>query len=276
MSILARFNTVSRVALGLTLAGALLGTAALIGAAPGPGSAPSAGLGPFAPGEVYAQGVVPPSGQGAGESGIIVQGEGVAMAAPDLAILNLSVQTEAPTARAALDQNSAALTNVIDALKRIGIPEKDLQTAGLQVSEVRARPRPGDETPPPITGYRVHNGLNVSVEPVVKAGEALDVAIAAGANASGGVRFTLKDDGELRRRALEQAARGARSKAEALAGALGLRLGTIRAVVEESGGAIPVARAETMAFDAAANVAPPIQPGELTLRVRVRVVFNLA
>jgi uncharacterized protein YggE len=268
---------VSRATLGLLLAGALLGAGALIGAARGSGSVSGttgAVLGPLAPAAVYAQGVTTPGGQGSGESGIVVQGEGVAMAAPDLAILNLAVQTEAPTARAALDQNSAALNSVIDALKRIGIPEKDLQTSGLQISEVRARPRPGDETQPPITGYSVSNGLNVTVEPG-KAGEALDVAVAAGANASGGIRFTLKDDSELRREALNEAARSARSDAEALAGALGLRLGTIRAVVEENGGAVPVARTALMSFDAA-SPAPPIQPGELTLRARVRVIFNLA
>jgi uncharacterized protein YggE len=274
MSTLLRLKTIGGVAVGLTLAAALLGGGALIGA--GRGARPPDGLGPLGPGAVYAQGVIAPGGQGDAQTGIVVQGEGVAMAAPDVATLNLAVQTEAPTAREALDKNSAALNGVIEALKRIGIPDKDLQTSGLQISEVRARQRPNDETPPPIVGYRVQNGLNVTVEPVTKAGEALDVAVSAGANASGGVRFTLKDDSALRRQALEEAARAARTKAEALAGALGLRLGTIRAVVEESGGGIPVARAEAMAFDAASNVAPPIQPGELTLRVRVRVIFNLA
>jgi uncharacterized protein YggE len=275
MSTLSRLKTIGGVGLGLALVAALLGGGALIGAGGRSGAAPGAGLGPLVPGAVYAQGVIAPGGQGDGQTGIVVQGEGVAMAAPDVAILNLAVQTEAPTAREALDKNSAAMAGVIEALKRIGIPEKDLQTSGLQISEVRARQRPNDETPPPIVGYRVQNGLNVTVEPVVKAGEALDVAVSAGANASGGVRFTLKDDSALRRQALEEAARAARTKAEALAGALGLRLGSIRAVVEESGGAIPVARAEVMSF-AAADTAPPIQPGELTLRVRVRVIFNLA
>ncbi len=209
---------------------------------------------------------------------ISVAGDGEATAAPDVAYLTLAVQTEARTAREAIDQNSTAMAPVIDALKRLGIPEKNLRTSGINLNPVRGRPRPDDTQPPPITGYQATNSLNVTVEPVTRAGEAIDVAVGAGANVAGGVRFSILDDAGLRRQALDAAVRDARSKADAMAAAAGVRVTGVRTMSDESGGGPPVARAEIQAqsLGAAADraVAPPVQPGELTVRSRVRVVFT--
>ncbi|TIW39280.1 MAG: DUF541 domain-containing protein, partial [Mesorhizobium sp.] len=65
---------------------------------------------------------------------IVVSGEGHATAAPDLALLTLSVMREAKTARAALDANNDAMAAVIAAMKSAGIKDRDLQTAGIQIN----------------------------------------------------------------------------------------------------------------------------------------------
>ena len=41
--------------------------------------------------------------------------------------------SEAPTAREALDKNSAAMTRVVEALKADGIDPKDIQTTNFSV-----------------------------------------------------------------------------------------------------------------------------------------------
>jgi uncharacterized protein YggE len=208
---------------------------------------------------------------------ITVVGEGEASGTPDVAILSLSVQSEAPTAREVIDKNSAAMQQVIDALKRIGIPDKNLRTAGINLNPVRGRQLPGDTQPPPIVGYQATNSLSVTVEPATKAGEAIDVAVGAGANAAGGVRFAVSDDAELQRRALDMAVKVSRAKADAMATAAGLRIVGVRTMVDEGGQGVPVVRVEAQALAAdARGVAPPIQPGELTLRARVRVVYSFA
>jgi uncharacterized protein YggE len=206
---------------------------------------------------------------------ITVVGEGEASGTPDVAMVTLSVQNEARTAREAIDANSTAMQGVIDALKRIGIPEARLRTSGISLNPVRAQPRPGDPQPPPITGYQAVNTLNVTVEPATKVGEAIDVAVGAGANAVGGVRFAVSDDAELQKRALDVAVKAARVKGEAMAAAAGLRITGVRTMVEEGGQGVPVVRAEAQTFSAdARGVVPPVQPGELTLRTRVRVVYS--
>lgn len=205
--------------------------------------------------------------------GITVYGEGEASAEPAIAMVTLSVQTEGRTAREALDANSAAMGAVVDALKGLGIPDRHLRTTGISVNPVRARPRPEDPQPPPITGYQASNSLSVTVDPLSRAGEVIDVAVSAGANVAGGLRFALRDDAELQHRALEAAVRAARAKADVVAAAAGVRITGVRAVTEEPMGGVPVVRAE-LAQAADARTAPPVQPGELTLRTRVRVVYT--
>jgi uncharacterized protein len=206
---------------------------------------------------------------------IAVAGEGTATGTPDVATISLSVQSEARTAREAIDASSSAMAAVIDALKRIGIPENNLKTTGIQLNPMRARPRPDDTQPPPVTGYQAVNSLSVTVEPAVKAGEALDVAIGAGANVAGGIQFAVKDDSEMQKRALDAAVKATRVKADAMAAAAGLRVTGIRTMTDEGGAGVPVFRQEAQALTAnAAGAAPPVQPGELTLRARVRVVYT--
>jgi uncharacterized protein YggE len=51
---------------------------------------------------------------------IVVSGQGSADIAPDMAVLQLTVMREAETARAALDANSAAMAEVLKALRDEG------------------------------------------------------------------------------------------------------------------------------------------------------------
>ena len=64
---------------------------------------------------------------------IVVTGEGDAAVAPDLAIVSLGVAETRKTAREALDVANAAMTDVIDALKKQGIAPRDLQTLARSV-----------------------------------------------------------------------------------------------------------------------------------------------
>ena len=92
---------------------------------------------------------------------IIVSGEGEAAAAPDMALISLTVLREADTARAALDAHNKAMADVLAAMKAFGINEKDLQTSGFSIQPryVYADPNKGESFEPKITGYSVFNTL---------------------------------------------------------------------------------------------------------------------
>lgn len=242
-----------------------------------PPAAVQALAGVLGPEAALAQGIVPP-GTTQPPAGIVVAGDGDAVGAPDVAYVNLGVQTDGQSARQAMDANSTAMAATIDAVKRAGIAENDIRTTGISLTPVMSQPRPGDQAPPAVVGYRAANSVVVTVENVTRVGDVLDAAVSAGANTAGGVRFAIKDENALRQRALQAAGQAARAKADAIAGSLGLRVTGVQSVVEESGGT-PVG-AETRALSAQAAPAaappPPVQPGELTLRVRIRVTFTYA
>ena len=51
-----------------------------------------------------------------------------------MATVNAGVTTAAPTAAAALSANNARMNQVFDALRKMGVPDKDIQTADFSVS----------------------------------------------------------------------------------------------------------------------------------------------
>jgi uncharacterized protein YggE len=211
-------------------------------------------------------------------STVEVTGEAEVKAVPDRAVLELGVHTEAGTAREAMRSNAQAMDAVVTALRRLGLSERQMRTREIQLSPRTEEPppRPMGRRPLGITGYRAGNTLEVTVEPLDKLGPVIDAAVGAGANVAGGVHFSVRDEEALRRQALADAVQAARAKAQVLAQAAQVRLGPVRQLVEEPSGPLPMGGMAMTAFaETRAAPLPPVQPGELTLRVRVRVSFAL-
>src|SRR4051812_38493287 len=107
-----------------------------------------------------------------------VVGEGVVRARPDMAIITLGVVSEAKEARAALSQNTAAMSRLTAALKGKAIAPRDLQTSGFSVEPRYSQP-PRDQNPdeafaPEIVGYSVRNQLVVRIRNLARTGDILD------------------------------------------------------------------------------------------------------
>jgi uncharacterized protein YggE len=195
--------------------------------------------------------------------GITVTGTGTATVTPDGATMSFGTVSQARTAADALGADSQAVARVIDALRGAGIAKKDLQT-----SEVSLSPRTsgnGDE----ITGYTATNTVTANVRELGSLGRAIDAAVAAGGNQVYGPGLLSSDQDAAYRRALHAAVADARVKAQTLASASGVSLGTVRTIVESdsTSGPMPMAAA---ARDAAAT---PIEPGTQTVEANVSVTF---
>ena len=98
---------------------------------------------------------------------IAIEGRGEVRAAPDMATINSGVTTQGATAREALDANTAAMSELIAALKQSGIEARDIQTSGFSVNPnyvySDARDDLGYTMPPKINGYQVSNSVTVVV-----------------------------------------------------------------------------------------------------------------
>lgn len=206
---------------------------------------------------------------------INVAGDGEARAEPDLAIVTVGATHVAPTSQEAMDEVSRRVADVIAGARALGLQDRDIQTTGLSLQPIfRPRPR-GDDSPPEIEAYRASNNVTLTVRQISQASVVLDAAVRAGANVVGGLRFGLSNVEELRLQALQLAVANARGKANAIAFAAGVSITGVLSISEE-GVSVPRPVAEGRALDAAvAAPAPPVEPGELIVRARVRASFTI-
>jgi uncharacterized protein YggE len=209
---------------------------------------------------------------------ILVTGQGSVDIAPDMAVLKLTVAREAPTARAALDANSAAMTEVLTAMKAEGIDARDLQTSNFSIQPKYFYPpqKPaGNREPPRIVGYTVRNSLDVRVRDINAVGTILDISVTLGVNEGGNIMFTNDDPSEAITQARIKAVKNAMAKARTLAESAGVKTGNILEISEQSYNPrpMPMARGEMAMVSSAGAV--PVAAGENAYKVTVNVSFAI-
>lgn len=209
---------------------------------------------------------------GAAESGaptLTVTGQGEVRVAPDMAVLRFGTVAEAAEAMEAQNRVSRTIAQAVAALGDAGVPEARIATEAVRLHPVYSQSSAGQSR---ITGYRATHTLRVELMQLQEVGGIIDAVTAAGANQLQSLEFGLQDRSAAERTALSQAAADGRSKAEALADALGLRLAGLVRATEGAGGRPPVPLMETARMGAAAAV----QPGELSVGATVTLEFAVA
>lgn len=210
-----------------------------------------------------------PRGVDRDETLLSVNASGRADARPDEARFQAGVTTYGATARAASEQNAATMQKVVAAVAGFGVAEKDLQTRTLTVSRVGYGPRRGQ--------FEAANVVEVKLRQIDKAGEAVSAITEAGANLLSGPDLRVADPEGASRSAYANAYKAARARAEAYAGAAGLKIARVLAI--RDGGAGPQPFAQDAMYEARAPMpvsAPPVLAGVSTSQVAVQVDFALA
>lgn len=199
---------------------------------------------------------------------------------PDRAVVILAVENFAVTAREAALENAKRTDAVIAALRRLGLREEHLKTAGYRLDPEYDYQRPSEpraQGEDRLVGYRARNSVSVTLDDVRRVGEVIDAAIAAGANRVNSLSFDLRDPETARQEALRRAVEKATAEARTVASALGRRLGPALAV--STGGAPIVqpklAYARDVAMEAMAVPPTPVLPGEVDVTAYVTIVFRL-
>src|SRR5437016_7789606 len=129
---------------------------------------------------------------------ITVTGNGSVNATPDKASFNFGVQVNAGTAGEALRKDSEQAQAIIDALKKAGIPDSDIQTTSVSLW-----PQTSNDGQT-ITGYQASNSVNVSAK-IDQAGSLVDAAARAGANQIDGPNLSVGDRSTYYAKALKLA-----------------------------------------------------------------------
>lgn len=224
-----------------------------------------AGVGREVTGLAYA------AGNGDAAYTINVNGSGVATTQPDVADARFGVESINANASEAVSENTTKMKVVMDAIKTLGIEDKNIQTVeySMWVEQVYD---PERGVPTGEMRYHITNQVNVKLYDISLVGQLLENVLEAGANTVGGITFGVDDPTALQSQAREQALKQARARAEELAAGLGVKVGKVRQVSEYSSGAAPVAlRVEGMGGGDMSSIAN----GSYNVTVDVQVAFDI-
>ncbi len=215
--------------------------------------------------------------QGQNATGITVSGSGSAFGEPDVAVLTLGVEAQAPTVAEARGEAAEAMDATLQALKDRGVEEIDIQTTRFSINPQYDYSGNG---PPRLTGFFVENLVTVKIREIDDTGDLIDAAATAGGDLIRiqNLRFTIDDPKALEDEARVAAMEEARSKGETLAAVAGVSLGAPRSISESGGVSQFALFDERLAFSGAefaADIGTSIETGELEVRVQVQVVYGL-
>jgi hypothetical protein len=193
--------------------------------------------------------------------------------APDLATLNAGVETIAPSAAAALTQNSAKMRRVVDAIRAAGVADRDIRTNTVGISARYDYPNRTRQ----FLGYAATNTVTVLLRDIGKVGGFLDRITAAGANEVNGPTFAVSEPGRHRVVARDRAVERAQSEAQAYARRAGFKSARLLSVTEGGSFVQPfdvVVTGESRA-PALVSAPPPVLGGQQSVGVSITAVYRL-
>ena len=206
---------------------------------------------------------------------ITVNGEATIAAEPDQAQIDIGVTTQARSAPDASRENAERLARVLAEVKKLLGKGDEVKTSGYGLNPQYRYPQGGK---PEIVGYTANNIVRIKMAKLDEVGKLIDAAMQAGANNINRLLFTLKDEEAARLDALRQASAKAKTKAEAIAASLGLKVLRIAAVTEGERSFQPIYRQAPMARgEALAAQAPtPVEPGTVDVRSTVTLTAEVS
>ena len=189
-------------------------------------------------------------------------------AEPDVAILHIGFETEPASAKDAYAGGAQTSNAIIDALKQAGVPESAIHSGSQYLQR--------DYSVPKSHKFILTEQWTVKTTPK-RAAELLDVAVTAGANSSGQIEWTVSDERALENQALDKAAARAKADATELAKGMGVQLGALIYVSNET--SRPVTPVFAMnRFASAAKTPPPplaIEPQKVTRSASIYAVYAI-
>ena len=200
---------------------------------------------------------------------ISVAATGTATGVPDTATISLGVDSQAGTAAEALNRNAQRTQGVVNGMQFVGVKQRDIQTSNISLF-------PTFDQQGHITGYSVSTRMTVKTHAIANAGKVIDAAagLAGDDIRVDSISLSIEDTGPVVRNARRRAVTAAHQHADQLARAAGVRLGSVRTIVEASNTAPVYAQASNLrALADSASI--PVEAGTQELEIRVKVVYEI-
>jgi len=210
------------------------------------------------------------------DSTLVVNGSGKVFMEANQASASLGISMTGEDLAQLQQQANETVAGIYAALVQAGLDEKNISTNYFFMSP-RYDYSDGTEK---IVGYSINNSLTIVTDEIDKIGAYIDAAFAAGANTFDSINFTVKDDSDARKQALELAVQDARAKADVIAAASGMGLESVVEIKEISQneyyynsatGSAKFAAAESAAYDAGTTV----RAAQVKVTANVEISYEL-
>ncbi|TSD02920.1 MAG: hypothetical protein Athens071416_439 [Parcubacteria group bacterium Athens0714_16] len=224
--------------------------------------------------------------EGGMQGTINIEGKGEVFAAPDIATFSFTVSEKAKTVKEAQEAVTKKMNGILESLKNSEIDEKDIATGGYNIypeydyEKINCFAYPCPQGKSIIVGYNVSHNITLKIRDLDKVGSILTDLGGLGASDVSGVSFSIDKQDELKTQARDMAIENAKTKAEELASALGVKL--VRVVnYSEYGNGIVYGRYDAMKSESYATggavtaSVPEIPTGESKIVSTVNITYEI-
>lgn len=161
---------------------------------------------------------------------LTAQGHAEIKTKADVANLTISVKVTAQLETAAARLNAARTTALVAKIRALpGVRSEDIQTADYTVTRQFS-----NADAPVFIGYVATNTVQVTLHNVGQVSRLIDLTAGGGATRITGLTYSLADKQAAEQRALTLAVANARGRAQTMALALGMTLGSLRVASDSS------------------------------------------
>lgn len=168
---------------------------------------------------------------------LVVSGYAEQKAEPDMLTLNVSVTALEKQGIKAKQQVDGKVAAFFGQLEGLGIKRTDVEAGNLVISPEYQHPQ---NKKPELVGYRAQRQLAVKLYQLDKLSELMDTALKAGLESVSQIEYGLKTPQAMKEQARLGAVEDARSKAESLAKAFGMKLGKVYSVEYRNNTPMPI------------------------------------
>lgn len=214
-----------------------------------------------------------PAAKDAPTRSLSASGNGIVYLVPDLAYINIGVQSRDGDVGVALRKNNAQAQAISKVLTDMGVEQKDIQTSAFNVYPQPQYSPTGEITQ---TDYVVDNMVVVTIRDLSKLGEMLDAVVKAGANNINSIQFDVTDKETAIVNARKAAIEDAKNTAQQIASAAGVELGEITSVnTYTAGGPTPLFEGKGGMGGVYAAPQAPVSAGQLVLTVNADITYAI-
>jgi len=214
--------------------------------------------------------LVVPSANAAATRYITISSQGSVKVVPDAVRINATSTNIAATSKEALAATAKTSAAVRAALTLAKIDKKDIASTSVSVYPEYKY----DNNTTVLVGYRASQSFTITVRAAATAGDVIDAIVSAGGDSlqlNGATPFVL-DNTKAATAARTVAVKNARAKAASYASLLGVKLGKVNYLVENSA---PTPYIPVMAVAKAESDATVVDLGEQDVTVSVTVQWSL-